>query len=78
MTIRELGFFIIELYNEIEEEELYSFYLHKVENMNYEEWKKWLKKENETNNMKVLTKEEEKEITERNNRIVKPRKKVGE
>lgn len=67
-TLKELGAFLVSLFGEQNEQELWEFYLHKVDSeISFKEFKK----ENTKSKLKALTKEEEEQQIEWSSKFVK-------
>ena len=77
-SLQGLADFILQLFDEENESQLWEVWLHKDAADDFETFKKKHYKKSQKRQTKALSIEEEKEIIEKNMRFIKPRKEGGE
>lgn len=77
-SLEGLADFIFQLFDKESEDEIWEMWLHKENKENFEAFKKKYHKQMRKPAKKVLSKEDEKKIIERNMQFIKPITKGGE
>lgn len=77
-SLEGLADFILQLFDQESEDEIWQTWLHKEYKENYEAFKKKYLKRMHKPNKKALSKEEEMKVIERNMQFIKPITKGGE